>query len=178
MRAGEGGKQAVLGKQLSCLQMKLTVSAQGIGDSLARAGEGRGIEDDQIVLFLASGSCGEKLKNIRTDDLNGNLIELCVRLDPGQIFFSGFHGGDFCGPRLGAGDGKSTLIREAVEHSAALRPSSHLSIAGALVEIEAGLLPIDRVKLEFHSRDRDLEGARLRSQKHPCPDLESFQLAR
>ena len=156
--------------------MELAVTAQGIGDSLARAGEGRGIEDDEIVLLLASGSRGEKLKDICTDDLNGDIVEKGIRFDPGQIFFSGFHGGDFCRPGLGTGNGKSPLIGEAVEHSTALRPVSHLSVAGTLVEIETGLLPVDRVKLEFHSRHRDLEGARLWSKQRSCPDLESFQL--
>ena len=120
--AGKGGEQAILGEELRCLQMKLTVPAQGIDDTLSRAREGRRIQNNEVVFLLASRRQGKHLEDIPPDDLHGDIVQSCVGLDAREVLLTRLHSRDLRGALLRTGNGKGSLVGEAIQHTSSLRP--------------------------------------------------------
>ena len=121
-----------------------------------RLGEGGGIEDDQVVLGAGGFLPLEEIEDVLGHGLDAQLVALRIGGDEGGGILADLDGGDFFRAGPGAGEGEGALVGKAIQHPAPGGPGGHLAVVFHLVQVEAGLLPMEQV--EFEAQPEDFHG--------------------
>ncbi len=130
------------------LQVDLLVAAERAGERGAVLGEGRRIEDDEVEAPAAGRERAEDIERIageRAQVPDPIQARMLGRL--GERPFGDVDGEHLLGEKCGV-ERKSTLVREAVEHRARAERLERDPML-ALIEEEAGLLPVPRIDREL-----------------------------
>ena len=182
LRAGEGEEDAARADLRQRAGVEALVALHGVPEHLVVLGEGRRVEDDQVV---AVADVAQVLHGVGRDlGVRGALAEVQSHVLRGQL-----HGAlrridraDLAGPSGKRVDREAARVAERVEHGASLGVALHQFAVFALVEEEPGLLalfPIDEELLAVfqhhlrgvvrrapqvavHRPEVGLEGERLR----------------
>ena len=149
VRTGERDEEAVFGKQCGRPGVKVAVAAQGFCNFSPRFGEGRRVEDDEIVFGFVGAA--EKIKNIRLSGFDRESIARRIGAEARRAFGAGFHSGNMGCPSFGAGEGEAALVGKAVQHGQPAREFSHDAVGFELIEVKTGCVAAERIDKKSHA---------------------------
>lgn len=152
--AAVGGEDAAGAEEFEGADVEFAVAAEGAGDAGGVAGEGGGIEDDEVVGVFGGGGAGvfaEVVEHVGGFEAGGagEAVFAGVFCGEGGAFLAAIEAEGVGGSGFGAVEGEAALIAEAVEHAAAFGVLCHEAVLGALVEVEACFVAAEEVELEL-----------------------------
>lgn len=156
MRAAEGGQCAAGLQELERTEMDLLVTAQRVFHGGTRAGEGRRIEDDHVILrqqLLVRTHGGlrfEPVEHVRffEDAFVAHTVRLGIRRGGFDGVRALIQRVDVGGAFLRGVDGESAEEAEAIEDVRALGHLRHALVIRLLIQVEPRLVTAERVRLE------------------------------
>ena len=139
--------------------MDFLVAFHGGVDGLFVAGEGGGIEDDEVVFLFALFAMAKVVEGVAGFGGEGEAVEFGIALGGVGGFLGDVDGGDGFGSGLGAGESEAALVAEHVEDGGVFGEACDGGIGVGDVEVEAGLLGVGEVELELESLHGHFDGA-------------------
>ena len=172
--AAEGREQAAFVQKLERAEVDLFVAAHGIHEGGLVAGETRRVEDDHVILGLG---VFEEIEDVVFEHFDFDVVEHGVVAGSRAGAGRNIDRGDLGSSGLGAGEGESALVGEAVEHALALGERGNFGVGLQLVEVEAGFLAIEEIDFEGEAVGVDDEGAGVFAVEHLDAGLHALGLA-
>ena len=143
MRAACRGEVAAPGQKLHGPVVDLLVAPHGVFHRAAGFGEGRRVEDDEIVGMAFFFEAGQKLEGILAEEIHvGQAVALRVPLGHGDGVGADVRCRDPGCATAGCVEGKAAGVGEAVQHGVAGGEAGDCPAVVLLVEEEAGLLAV------------------------------------
>src|SRR5437899_810947 len=157
VRARAGHQAPAGGEDLERAQVDLLVPAAGLLDRGLASGEGGRVEDDGVEALARVGQLAQEVEDVGLARGHvGEAVELRVAPHARHRLRGDVDGQDLA-RRSGRGQAEAAVVGEGIEHTA-LRVAARHAVVLALVEEQAGLLPMPEVGLEAHAvlghRDR------------------------
>ena len=145
MTARAGGQVSAPGQQPHGPVVDLLISGHGPPGGLATFGEGRGVQDDEVILPLLQ--LGQQVEHV-----GGHAVHHLGQAVAGRVFPGTFHGelrhvhgGDAGRAAPGGVQGEGAGVGEAVQHRFAPGQPGHRLAVVLLVQEEAGFLAVFKV---------------------------------
>ena len=162
--AGAGGQISAPGQQLHGPVVDLLIPGHGVGHRLAAFGEGRRVEDDEIILPGLLFQLRQQVEHIGGHAVHDGFQPVAAGVLRRALHreLRHVHGGDMGRAAFGRVQGKGTGVGKAVQHGFALCQLRHRQTVVLLIQEKAGLLPVFKVHRVDDAVFRDVHGGGLR----------------
>ena len=162
--AGAGGEKTAPGQQLHGPVVDLLIPGDGVGNGPAGLGEGRRVQDDEVVPLRLLLQRGQQVEHVGGHAVHCAGEAVARRVGPGHLHggLRHIHGGDVLRPAHRGVQSEGSGVGEAVQHRPAPGDAPHRPAVVLLVQEEPGLLAVLHVYQIFHAVLRDLRHCRIR----------------
>ena len=159
MAAGSGGKIAAARQQPQCAQIDLLIAALGIIRRFSRLGEGRRIENDEVIgLSALRLQLRQKLKHVRDQKVHAVVQSVAPGVELRQFdrTFGNIHRRHVRRAALRRIERKGAGMREAIEHTLVSGKLCHRQAVILLVKEEARFLSVFHIDAVINAVFADL----------------------
>ena len=139
-------------------------------------GERRRIEDNEIPAGAGLLLVAQVIEYVGFDALHRETVARGIPADGGGGIGADFHGGDVSGAAPGGRKRECALVGKAIEHAPAFRLCGYGGVVSELIQIKAGLLPLEEIDLEMQPERFDRHRTGVRAGQHPRQQGESLGL--
>ena len=136
--------------------MQFSIATQRVAQPAPGFCKRRRIENNQIILGARFLARAQELKNILLNPSCVQFIARCVLFRSRDVLGIFFNTGHFPGARARTRQRKCSLICETIQYPPFARVSGHDRVIVSLIEIEACLLPVQKIDFEPYVFDLDL----------------------
>ena len=162
--AGAGGQVPAPGQQPHGPVVDLLVPGDGVCHGLPGLGEGRRVQDDEVVPLRLLLQGRQQVEHVGGHAVHHAGEAVALRVGPGHLHGGRrhVHGGDVPGPARRGVQGEGPGVGEAVQHCFAPGDAPHRPTVVLLIQEEPGLLAVLHVHQVVDAVFRDLRHRRLR----------------